>query len=135
VRNNELSETIIVGDTFIIVPDGRKSALDLAFQTFPELDAKFDDLDADLREEVFSVYDLLSNEMVRRWNDEPFRRRAGEFMNRLAESGDSLPEELLVICLLETLAVNAEVAGRAKTCLGAKAAGFLSVVEREMFGR
>jgi hypothetical protein len=130
-----LSETTIVGYNFVILPDGRKSALDLAFQTFPELDDRFDGPDDDFREYVTYVYDLLSNEMVRRWNDEPFRRRSCGFMDSLAESGDSLREELLVICLLETLAVNAEVAGQARTCLGAKAAGFLSAVEREMFGR
>ncbi len=130
-----MREPIITGDSFIVVPDGRKDALDLAFRTFPELNAKFDGLDADLSEEVFSVYDLLSNETVRRWDDERFRRRSCDFMDSLAESSDSLLEELLVICLLETLVVNAEVAGQARASLGAKAAGFLIGVERKMFGR
>jgi hypothetical protein len=83
--SHELREPIITGDSFIVVPDGRKDALDLAFRTFPELNAKFDGLDADLSEEVFSVYDLLSNETVRRWDDERFRRRSCDFMDSLAE--------------------------------------------------
>jgi hypothetical protein len=130
-----LSQPIIVGENSVIVPDGRKSAVDLAFQTFPELEYKFDGPNDDFREYEYYVYDLLSNEMVRRWKDEPFHKRSCEFIDRLAESGDSVLEELLVICILETLAVDVEVATQSTACLGAKAAGFLRRVEREVFGR
>jgi hypothetical protein len=130
-----LRDPIIIGDNFVILPDGRKSALDLAFQTFPELDDKFDVPNDDFREYVSFVYDRLATEMVRRWNEDLFHKRSCEFMDRLAESGDSLLEELLVICLLEKLAEDPEVVKDARACLGLKAAGFLRVVENEMFGR
>ena len=127
---------VTVGDNFTILPDARKGAVDLAFETFPELSDSFDISPGDdLREGVTIVYDSLSAEMVRRWNEEPFRKRSCDFMDRLAESRDSLLEELLVICLLEKLAEDTTLAKQAKECLGAKAAAFLTGVEREMFGR
>jgi hypothetical protein len=101
---------------------------------FPELHDKFDDSNDDFRDVTY-VYDLLSTEMRQRWKDEQFRKRSCEFMDHLAESGDSLLEELLVICLLEKLAEDVEVAENARACLAARASGLLRVVEREMFGR
>ena len=81
------------------------------------------------------MYDLLGAEMVMQWNDETFRKRSCQFMNDLAASGDSLLEELLIICVLESLAADATVSEQARKCLGEKACGFLIEVERKIFGR
>jgi hypothetical protein len=128
-------DNAIAGDNFTILPDGRKNALDLALNTFPELKDRFDGPDEEFAEDVYFVYDLLSSEMVRRWSDEPFRKRSCDFLDRLAESGDPLLEELLVVCLLEKVAEDSTISEQAKACVGEKAGGFLRRVEREMFGR
>ena len=128
-------DNAIAGDNFTILPDGRKNALALAFTTFPELKDKFDGPDDEFLEDVYYAYGLLSTEIVGRWIDESFRKRCCQFMDGLAESGDSLLEELLVVCLLEKVAEDSTISERAKTCLGEKAGSSLRRVEREMFGR
>lgn len=128
-------DNAIAGDNFTILPDGRKNALDLAFTKFPELKDKFDGPDDEFLEDVYYVYGLLATEMVSQWNDETFRKRCCQFLDGLAESGDSLLEDLLVVCLLERLAVDVAISEQAKTWLGEKAGGFLRRVDREMFGR
>jgi hypothetical protein len=133
--SNELREPVTVGDNFIILPDGRRKALDLAFEAFPELKEKFDNPDDEFLDDVFFIYGLLSTEMAQQWKDEAFRKRSCEFMDRLAESTDLLLEELLVVCLLEKLGEDAMLAAQAKKCLGAKASALLDGVERDTFGR
>ena len=92
---NELpGDNAIAGDNFTILPDGRKNALDLAFTKFPELKDKFDGPDDEFLEDVYYVYGLLATEMVSQWNDETFRKRCCQFLDGLAESGDSLLEDL-----------------------------------------
>lgn len=124
-----------VGKGFVIVPNGRKNALTVAFEAFPELKDKFDGPDDEFLNDVYFVYGLLSTKMIQRWHEDLFRKRSCKFMERLAESGDPFLEELLVVCLLEKLAEDVVLAGRAKKCIGLQAAAFLSAVEREMFGR
>ncbi len=136
MRSIELpTDNTIAGDNFTILPDGRKNALKFAFTTFPELTEKFDGPDDEFLDHVYYVYELLATEMVNQWNNQTFRQRSCRFLNSLAESGDSVQEDLLVVCLLETLAVDAAVSETAKACLSEKAIGFLQIIEREMFGR
>src|SRR5438105_323187 len=117
--SNKLSANdAIEGDNFTILPDGRKNALDLAFTTFPELKDKFDGPDDEFLDDVYYVYELLATEMVSYWSMETFRERSYRFLDGLAESGDSLLEDLLVVCILERLAVDAAISEQAKTCLG-----------------
>jgi hypothetical protein len=117
------------------MPNGREIALSLALQTFPELEDRFEDPGDDFLSDVYYVYGLLATEIVNRWVDRQFRHRACMFIDRLANSGDSLLEELLVVGLLERLAEDAALATEAKACVSAKAAWYLSKVESEMFGR
>ena len=125
----------IKGYGFVILPDGRKNALELAFKTFPELKDEFDSLHDEFSEDVYYVYGLLATEMVSHWNDEMFRNRSYRFLDGLDESGDSFLENLLVVCLLERLAVDEAMSEQAKISLGERARELLSCVEREMFGR
>lgn len=134
--SNELSpDSAIAGDNFRILPDGRKNALDLAFATFPEIKDEFDSPEDEFLGDVYYVYGLRTTEIVSHWNDETLRKRSCRFLDGLAESGDSLLEDLLVVCILEAFALNPDISKKAKTCLGEKAGGFLLRVEREMFGR
>ena len=125
----------IEGSGFTILPDGHKHARDLAFTTFPELRDKFDGPQDEFLDDTYYVYDLLASEMLSQWTDETFRKRSGGFLDALANSGDSLLENLLVVCLLESLAANEGISSRVKIDLGEKAREVLSRVEREMFGR
>jgi len=134
-RNDLPADNTVAGDNFTILPDGRKKALELAFNKFPELKDKFDGPEDEFLKDVYFVYGVLATEMVSHWNDDKFRKRTCEFLNALAESGDSLLEELLVVCLLERLAVDAAISEQAKACLGEKSGRFLTRVEREVFGR
>lgn len=119
----------------MIVPESRKDALNLVFRSFPELVARFDGPDDEFMGDLYYVYGLLASEIVSRWEENSFQTRSCEFMNHLADSGDLLLEELLVVCLLEKIAEDATLAKRARSCMGERAAAFFTKVEAQMFGR
>ena len=116
--------------------DGRRrEALSLALRAFPELSERVDSPDDGLLVIPYFVYGLLAGEISERWRDESFWARACEFMDRLAESGDDVFEELLVVGLLENVAEDPVLADHARKSLGPKAVAFLRRVESDMFGR
>jgi hypothetical protein len=113
----------------------RTDAVSCAVEAFPELRERADSPDDRLLAIPYFVYGLLADEISERWRDKAFWVRACEFMDRLAESGDDVFEEMLVVGLLENIADDPALAEHARESLGAKAVAFLSRVESEMFGR
>jgi hypothetical protein len=113
----------------------RREALNRALEAFPELRERVDSPDDGLLAIPYFVYGLLAGEISERWRDESFWARACKFMDRLAESGDDVFEELLVVGLLESVAEDPTLAEYARKSLGAKAVAFLRRVESELFGR
>jgi hypothetical protein len=113
----------------------RREALNCAIEAFPELRERVDSPDDGFLANPYFVYGLLAGEISERWRDQPFWARACEFMDRLAESGEDVLEELLVAGLLETVAEDPALAAHARKSLGSKAVAFLRRVESEMFGR
>jgi hypothetical protein len=57
------------------------------------------------------------------------------FINELADSGDDLLEEVLVVDVLEGVAQDPELLEAIKPKMNSKAANWLKRVETEFFGR
>jgi len=80
------------------------------------------------------AYGLLATELLGK-EDSSLLNSAAAFIDELANSGDKLIEELLVIDILEGIAQDPKIARRLKTKIGSKSAAFLERVEREYFRR
>lgn len=81
------------------------------------------------------AYGLLATEVLEKSADEALLDAVARFIDDLANSGDGLLEELLVIDVLEGIAQDPDVARRLKARINQKSASFLDSVEREFFGR
>lgn len=108
-------------------------AVELLILRFPTLKARVDHPD-DLFEMPHVTYGLLATEVLENRNDEVLLRRVARFVDELANSGDSLLEELLVIDVFEGIAQAPDMTGKLKTKITPKAIVFLERVEREYFG-
>lgn len=89
----------------------------------------------DLLESPHIAYGLLATEVLENSSDELLLNEAARFIDDLANSGDSLLEELLVIDVLEGIAQDPDVARTLKARINPKSTAFLERVEREFFGR
>src|SRR3989442_15834155 len=102
-------------------------AVALLMERFPALKEKVGDPN-DLFEMPHVTYGLLATELVENSADEGLLDAASRFINDLANSGDSLLEELLVIDILEGLAQDPDLARRISGRINPKAAAFLERV-------
>ncbi|MCZ2155129.1 MAG: hypothetical protein LC114_14725 [Bryobacterales bacterium] len=107
-------------------------AVSLLVGRFPALKSTVDE--DDLWTSPHIAYSLLATEVLERRTTSTLAAVA-EFIDELADSGDSLLEELLVIDVLEGIAQDPDVARLLRAKVSEKSAGFLDVVEREFFGR
>lgn len=109
-------------------------AVALLVERFPILKERVDD-PGDLFEMPHVTYGLLATEVLDNSGDDVLLTTVAEFIDELANSGDSLLEELLVIDILEGLAQDPGIARRISARINPKAVEFLERVEREYFGR
>jgi hypothetical protein len=109
-------------------------AVALLIERFPTLRKRVDHSD-DLFEMPHVTYGLLATEVLENSNDEVLLSKVARFVDELANSGDDLLEEFLVIDVLEGIAQDPVLAKRLGSCISPKALEFLTGVEREYFGR
>jgi len=107
-------------------------AVSLLVSRFPAFKQTIDE--DDLWTSPHIAYGLLATEVLDKGTDS-LLGAAARFIDELANSGDSLLEELLVIDVLEGIAQEPDVARRLRAKIGPKSAPFLERVEREFFGR
>ena len=109
-------------------------AVTLLINRFPAVRERVDQPD-DLFEMPHVTYGLLATDVLENSNDEVLLDRVAKFIDELANSGDELLEELLVIDVLEGIAQQPNVASRLKMRITPRAASLFERVEREYFGR
>lgn len=109
-------------------------AVALLIERFPALMERVDD-HSDLFEMPHVTYGLLGTELLENSGDEALFNGVSQFIDELANSGDDLLEELLVINVLEGIAQDSNLATKLSTRISPKAASFLKAVERDYFGR
>lgn len=112
----------------------KNTAVQLLIDRFPILKKRVDD-ENDLFETPHVSFGLLASEVLNRQADSVFVGSTAQFINELAESGDELLEELLVIDVLEGIAQDPHLAERIRRMVSPVASEMLSRVEREFFGR
>jgi hypothetical protein len=104
--------------------------LELLASRFPELPVLSPDDEVAAAEPYYS-YERFADEVRNRRDDRGFFMRACSFINELADSGDELLEEVLVLSVLETVAEDPALAKDMRGCLSVKANSFLQGVETE----
>jgi hypothetical protein len=111
-----------------------EQAIHLLIDRFPILNRRVEDPD-DLVGAPHFAFSLLAAETLERRTDEAFLDRVGEFIDDLANSGDSLLEEVLVIDVLEGIAQDPDLARRMGQRINSKSRSWLDRVEKEFFKR
>jgi hypothetical protein len=81
------------------------------------------------------VYDSFATEVVRRVDDRDFFSAVVQFIDDVAESKDPHLRNVLVVCLLEGVAADPQVARRFSGAVGEAARGLLRDVERDFYHR
>lgn len=109
-------------------------AVALLIERFPTLRERVDHPD-DLFEMPHVTYGLLATEVLENSESEVLLSRVAQFIDELADSGDHLLEELLVIDVLEGIAQDTVLASKLRTRMNPKAVSFLERVETEYFRR
>jgi hypothetical protein len=111
------------------------AAIVLLVDRFPEVLARVEAPQDAFMAPPYLAYELFAEEVVARREDDAFLNKASGFIDELAESGDSLLEEVLVVSVLEHIAQDVSVADKLKTKLRERARGMMKKVEAEYFGR
>jgi hypothetical protein len=109
-------------------------AVTLLLNRFPAVRERVDQPD-DLFEMPHVTYGLLATDALENSDDVVLLDRVANFVDELANSGDELLEELLVVDVLEGIAQQPNVASGLRMRISPRAASFLEMVEREYFGR
>jgi hypothetical protein len=81
------------------------------------------------------VYDSFANEVVRRADDPGVFESVIRFIDDIAESKDPLLSNVLVVCVLEGIATDPDVARRVSGAIGETARTLLRDVERNFYHR
>ena len=81
------------------------------------------------------VYDSFAAEVVRRVDDHDVFNSVVHFIDDIADSKDPLLHNVLVVCLLETIAAEPHVARQFSDAVGETARGLLRDVERNFYHR
>lgn len=111
----------------------RHEAVTLLIERFPILKERVDP--EDLFEVSYVTYSLLAREVLENRHDDALFNDVCAFVDELANSGDDLLEEHLIIDVLEGIAEDPDLAIKLKSRIGSKAVEFLARVEREYYGR
>lgn len=111
------------------------TAVTLLVDRFPEVLARVDSPQDAFTASPYMAYGLFAQEIVEKNEDDAFLKKASGFINELAESRDSLLEEVLVVSVLERIAEDVYLADKMKAQLGDKARSLMTRVETEYFGR
>jgi hypothetical protein len=112
-----------------------ETAIALLVDRFPEILARVESPQDAFMAPPYLAYGLFAQEIVTRKEDDTFLNRASGFVDELAESGDSLLEEVLVVSVLERIAEDASLADKLKARLREKAKNMMRQVEADYFGR
>jgi hypothetical protein len=112
-----------------------ETAVALLVDRFPEVLARVDAPQDAFTASPYLAYGLFAQEVVEKKEENDFLNRATTFMNELAESGDALLEEVLVVSVLERIAEDESLVHKLKGKLRAKAGSLMKKVEEEYFGR
>ncbi len=91
--------------------------------------------DQDCFNEPTRVYDSFAAQVLKRADDHDFLQSVVQFINELAESKDPLVREVLVICVLEEVASDPDVARGISGALNQPARALLREVEQKFYGR
>src|SRR6266540_1264612 len=105
-----------------------QEAVTLLVERFPVIKQRVDD-PKDLFETPHVTYGLLATEALGNVQNQGLFQDLCRFIDELANSGDDLLEELLVIDVLEGIAQDPELAARVGSCVSPKALEFLTRVE------
>jgi hypothetical protein len=120
---------------FVIVPTKAPAeAVTLLLDRFPEL-REFICSDQYCFSEPTRVYDSFAMEVLKRADDHDFLQSVIQFINELAESNDPLLREVLVICVLEGIASDPDIAQGISGALTQPARALLREVEEKFYGR
>jgi|ERR1700722_1665097 len=123
------------GPNFVLVPTMTpREVVSLLLGRFPAMR----DLvcpDEDCFTEPTRVYDSFAAEVVRRVDDREVLKSVVRFIDEIAESKDPLLSTVLVICLLEGIAEDPDVARRVSGAVGETARTLLRDVERKIYHR
>jgi hypothetical protein len=112
-----------------------EAAIAMLVDKFPNLLDRVDSpLDAFIAS-PYLAYGLFAQEVIDNRSDRTFMDRVCAFIDQLAESGDKLLEEVLVLSVLERVAEDGSLARELKGKLGVKAQKLIERVESEYFGR
>ena len=112
----------------------RIDAVRLIVDRFPILKERVDQPE-DIFESAYVTYGMLATEILENTDNGVLFNNVAAFVDELANSGDDLLEELLVIDVLEGIAQDPDLSIRLSDKVGLKAAAFLKSVEREYYGR
>lgn len=111
-----------------------REAVELLMEKFPILRQRTSS-ESDLFEMPHVTFGLLATELLENRDSVWLLPYAGEFCNELAESGDEILEEHLVIDVFEGVAQDIEVSKKLKRYLRPKAVEMFERVEREFYKR
>lgn len=109
-------------------------AVALLIERFPTLRERVDHPD-DLFEMPHVTYGLLATEVLENSDNEVLLSSVAQFVDELANCGNNLLEELLVIDVLEGIAQDSDLTTKLKAKITPKAVSLLEPVEREYFRR
>src|SRR5262249_46287941 len=83
----------------------------------------------------YTAYELLADEVLKRFTDEDFMCSIGRFIDDLAESNDHTLTDVLAVSLLEGIASDPGATTVVKQHIGPKAQTVLTQIETEIYGR
>jgi hypothetical protein len=113
----------------------RETAIALLVDRFPEILTRVDSPQDAFVAPPYLAYGLFAQEIVGRKGDEAFLSKASGFIDDLAESGDPVLEEVLVVSVLERVAEDASLTDKLKAKLRERARSMMQQVEAGYFGR
>jgi hypothetical protein len=121
---------------FIVVSQmGPGKTVELLRSRFPELAAEFSSPDNLEPHDPYHSYERFAEQALLRKNETALIERVFQFVNELAESQDSLLQELLAVTVLESLAQDREFADLLHANVNEKARKTLKDVEERHYGR
>jgi hypothetical protein len=86
-------------------------------------------------DEPYYAYERLAALLVARSDDTLFFEAFCDLVDEMAQTGDPLLQDILIVSVLERIAEDARVAARLKQHIGSAGRDMLEAVERDLFGR
>ena len=112
-----------------------ETAVTLLVNRFPEVLARVESPQDAFTASPYLAYSLLAQEIIEKKEDDHFLNNVSSFINELAEDGDALLEEVLVVSIFERVAEDESLADKLKVKLREKAKILMKRVEKDYFGR